>query len=124
VEDVPFAENALGDQCLLRDGEVIRLYAETGSVERTGLGLAAFLAAALADPVDVLALQPLMQLHREGQTLAPGQLVNAYPPFCTEESRHGVSLRPVDAEEQRAFLAELCQQLKPVADGSRIEIDG
>jgi hypothetical protein len=110
-EDVPFAQDAVGDQWLLRAGKVVRLLAETGDLEETGMSFAEFLAAAAQTPIDTLGLQPLMQLQTEGGRLEPGQLLNVYPPFCTEEAASGVSLRAVPAGEQLAFLADLAAQL-------------
>jgi hypothetical protein len=37
--DVAFAEDAVGDQWLLRDGQVLRLHAEHGRVEALGIDL-------------------------------------------------------------------------------------
>ena len=58
-EDVPFAEDALGDQFLLRDGQVLVLRAEDGQIDGTPHGLESWLAAVVADPVGVLSLHPL-----------------------------------------------------------------
>jgi len=44
-EDIPFAEDALGDQFLLRGGSVDRLRAETGAIEVLGQSLFEFLEA-------------------------------------------------------------------------------
>ena len=94
-DDIPFAEDAVGDQWILRGDQVLRLAAETGDVEPLGLGL-----------------HPLLQLHQEGGRLEPGQLISVYPPFCTKESADGVSLRPVPADECHAFLWSLAEQLR------------
>jgi hypothetical protein len=111
ADDVPFAEDAVGDQWLLRGDEVVRLQAETGDLERLGLDVDAFFAAVEADPVETLGLHPLLQLQQEGGRLEPGQLISVYPPFCTKEAADGVSLRAVPALERRAFLADLAAQL-------------
>src|SRR3954452_21405654 len=42
ASDVAFAEDAVGDQWLLRDGEVLRLHAEFGRVEPLGMDLDEF----------------------------------------------------------------------------------
>jgi len=109
--DVPFAEDAVGDQWLLRGDDIIRLLAETGDVESLGLNVDAFFAAVEADPVETLGLHPLLQLQREGGRLEPGQLINVYPPFCTKEAADGVSLRAVPARERHVFLRDLAAQL-------------
>ena len=40
--DVPFGEDCMGDQFLLRDGVTHKLAAETGEVESLGVGLREF----------------------------------------------------------------------------------
>ena len=91
--DIPFAQDCLGDQFLLRDGHVIHLFAETGEIDALGVGLGFFLDKAAENPVDFLAMAPLIQFveHEDGVLLS-GQLLHAVPPFCTEESGSGVSL--------------------------------
>jgi hypothetical protein len=122
AEDVPFAEDALGDQFLVRDGAVLRLRAETGDVEPVAASLEDFFAAVLAAPQQTLELGPLLDFLEAGQHLDPGQLLSAYPPFCAKEAGQGVDLRPIDALERRRFLADLARQLREVPDGGRVEI--
>jgi hypothetical protein len=109
--DVPFAEDAVGDQWLLRGGEVIQLLAETGGIEALGVDLRSFLANVQASPVEALGLHPVLQFRADAGALLPGQLLNVYPPFCTEESAAGVSLAAVSTQERRLFLADLARQL-------------
>ena len=120
--DVPFAQDAVGDQWLIRKEQVIRLAAETGGVDVLPMTLPEFLEAARVDPVDVLGLHPLLQFEEDGGSLQPGQLLSVYPPFCTAEAADGVSLEAVPAEERLDFLADLSRQLPP--DGEfRITFD-
>lgn len=56
-EDVPFAQDAVGDQWLLRDGQVVRLAAETGDIEPAWQSFGGFLQAVEATPIDTLGLQ-------------------------------------------------------------------
>lgn len=123
VEDVPFGQDCVGDQFLLRQGSVIKLAAETGGIEELKMPLMEFLEAVQLDPVGVLGLAPLLQFHEQGGTLLPGQLLNVYPPFCTGESAQGVSLAAVPAQERAAFLSTLSSELKSVPEGSPIEIN-
>ena len=120
-DDVPFAEDCLGDQFLLRDQVVWSLAAETGGMESLGVSLFEFLESVQADPVEQLSLHPLMQFTHEGGSLEPGQLLDAFPPFCTEQSADGVSLRAVPAEERRWFLADLARQVRALPPGSKVE---
>jgi hypothetical protein len=107
--DVAFAQDAVGDQWLLRDGEVLRLHAEFGRVEPLGIDLDEFLARAEVDPVETLGLHPLLRFKSDGGTLAPGELLSVIPPFCFRQSEFGVMLRAVPAPERLGFLAELAR---------------
>lgn len=120
--DVPFGQDAVGDQFLLRDDTVYRLAAETGDIESLACGLFAFLGAAQADPVGYLSLQPLLQFHQQGGTLSPGELLSVYPPFCFAESASGVSLRSVGAMDRLRFLAGLAAQIRGVAEQDKVVI--
>ena len=64
--DVPFGQDCLGDQFLLREGKALRLFAETGEVSETGFGINEFLAKAHAEPVTMLNMQPLLQFRNGG----------------------------------------------------------
>jgi len=119
--DVPFAEDCMGDQFLLRNGVAHKLVAETGEVETIGVGLREFFEAAAADPVEFLSLHPLLQFQQEGGRLEPGQLLAAFPPFCIKESAEGVSLAAISAGERRRFLADLADQLRDLPDGAKID---
>lgn len=110
--DVPFGQDCVGDQFLLRDDIVHRLWAETGELETMACDFNEFLARAVADPVEYLRLQPLLQFQQDGSRLWPGKLLNVYPPFCTKEAAQGVSLRAISALEQLAFLADFAAQIQ------------
>jgi hypothetical protein len=120
ADDVPFAQDAVGDQWLLRGTQVVRLAAETGELEALDHTFTEFLQAVVAAPVDVLGMHPLLQFRSEGGVLAPGQLLSVYPPFCTKESANGVNLAPVPVVERLDFLAELARQLPGDAQAFRI----
>jgi hypothetical protein len=120
--DLPFAEDALGDQFILREGLVSRLAAETGEIEPLNQPLLRFLEAVRADAVGTLGLQPLLRFESEGGILEPGQLLSVYPPFCTKESANGVSLRAIPAAERHASLASFAEQIADLGDGSTIDV--
>lgn len=122
--DVPFAEDALGDQFLVRGGVVHRLRAETGDVESLDVDLAGFDDAVQADPVGYLGLEPLERFRSEGGSLAPGQLLSAYPPFCVAEAAAGVSLGAVSTADRLGFLADFAAQLRDLPEGAAIELRG
>jgi hypothetical protein len=118
---VPFAEDCVGDQFLLRNNDVLRLSAETGHVEEMGLSLGEFLISANSDPIGFLAMEPLLQLQKDHGELPEGHLIHVYPPFCTEEAARGVSLRAVPALELHDFHSELAKALSGSGRQSRVE---
>lgn len=120
VEDVPFGQDCVGDQFLLRAGEVMRLSAETDQVDFFAASLSSFLKAANESPVEYLSLEPLLQLHNEGGFLKPGELIQVYPPFCTKEAANGVSLRAVPVDKLLGFHADFANKLP--RDGSAVNI--
>jgi len=118
--DIPFAQDCVGDQFLLRGEEVLHLGAEDGSMDALSVGLDGFLGMVQADPVEFLSMQPLIRFQREGNELEPGQLLSVVPPFVVRESKEGVSLRAIPAAEVIVFHAELSRQLGDVPNGGQI----
>lgn len=112
--DIPIAEDCVGDQLLIRDGLVWRLWCETGELECLDASFFELLERAEQDPVEVLSMQPLLLHLEEAEPLLPGQLLSVYPPFCTRESRRGVSTRALSALERRRWLADFAAQLRGV----------
>jgi len=123
ADDVPWAEDALGDQFLLRDGVVLRLEAETGRVESLGVDLTGFEQRVRDDPFEYLRLAPLEQFAREGGELRPGQLLSVYPPYCVEESARGVALRAVPAAARLRWLSALAREIGGLADGAALRLE-
>jgi hypothetical protein len=120
--DLPFAQEACGDQFLLRGGLVIRLDAETGEITPLNLTWQDFFDAATAHPIEFLSLQALVRYNSEGGAVAPGQLLSVYPPFCTAESANGVSLKAIPALERIRFLADFAAQIRALPDGAMVRL--
>lgn len=120
--DVPFGEDALGDQLLLRGGEVHRLATEVGDVEALGVDLAGFDAAVRADPVGYLGLQPLEAFRAGGGALAPGELLSVYPPFVVATEDPTRSYRAVPVADRVGFLAGLAAQLRALPDRASVDL--
>ncbi|MBS1797362.1 MAG: SMI1/KNR4 family protein [Acidobacteria bacterium] len=112
--DVPFGQDCLGDQFVLRDGRVRRLSAETDELEDTGLTLNDFLTEAARDPIGFLSLEPLVRFRSEGGKIENGRLLNVYPPFCTKESADGISMASVPMFERIGFLADFSRRIKNI----------
>ena len=121
-DDVPFAEECLGDQFLLRKETVWRLFAETGEMESLEVDFLGFLQEVKREPVEFLGFHPLLAYEKEGGRLAPGQLLAAYPPFCAEEAEEGVTVSAVPTDERRRFLAELASKIRELPDGGQIDM--
>ena len=121
-DDIPFAQDCLGDQFLLRHGSVVRLSAEDGELELLNVDLFTFLANVSQDPIAYLWSQPLLEHIRRGGRLLPGQLLLAYPPYCTRQASHGVALEAVPAREVIDFHAALARQTRDRPDGTSVRI--
>lgn len=111
--DIPFAEDMLGDQFLLRDGRVLRLIAETGEIEEKESSLAAFLERVDSHPEDYLNLS----LTRE---IEPGFLLFAVPPFCIQMDTGGYSLKACPAHEVILIHADIARQIRSVPEGGHV----
>jgi hypothetical protein len=120
--DIPFGQDVLGDQFLLRDDVVYHLHGETGELESLGCDFLGFLEQAQDDPLDYLSLQPMVQFYNDGGRLQPGQLLSVYPPLCVKEANQGISLRAVSAIDRIGFLADFAHQLKSLPDGTHVHI--
>jgi hypothetical protein len=122
IDDIPFGQDAFGDQFILRTGVVYRLSSETGTLASLNCGLFAFIEAVQVNPVEYLGLQPLVKYYKEDGKFEPGQLLNVYPPFCTKEAAEGVSLKAVSFDEQIKFLADFAAKIAHIPDGGQVEI--
>ena len=119
--DIPFGQDCMGDQFLLRDGEVFVLKGESGDVINMRMDFSTFLEEAEANPLTFFQLYPLKQFQSEGGKLEPGQLLSVWPPFISAESRKGVSLKAVPVVDRILFLSDLAKQTSNLPDGSKIK---
>ena len=113
--DIPFAQDQVGDQFLIRDGAVLRLAAETGEVEPLASTIEDFFHRVSED------IEGFLNVGL-GHTMQPGQLLLAYPPFVFQESAAGASLRPIRADKVILVHADLARQIREVPDGGQVEI--
>jgi hypothetical protein len=120
-DDIPLAEDCFGDQYLLRDGSVVRLFAETGEVEAIGGTWAEFLMDVSTNALKFLELNLLRQFETENPPLEPGYALSVYPPFIAKECRNP-SMRPIPALELRAWHADFARQIKNIPDGQKIKL--
>ena len=122
-DDIPFGENSLGDQFLLRAGSVMRLFGETGEIESVGLDLHGFLDLVSENSGELLSLSLLRQFESEYGPLEPGRLLSVYPPLCTREAAAGVSLRAIPTLERIRFLADFASQISSVRDDTTVQFN-
>lgn len=117
--DIPFAQDCVGDQYLLRDGEVVQLFAEMGEVEHLDMNLAEFFQAAKDDPADMLCTDPLELFLESNPRLAPGHLLQVYPPFCCDADER--TLRDMPAEDLLDYHTELSHRLSELPEGAELD---
>jgi hypothetical protein len=122
ASDVPFAQDCVADQYILRERVVHKLEAETGQLSSLGLALPEFFASVQTDPVEFLGMHPLLRHQQDGGALLPGQVLHVYPPFCTKEAANGVSLKAVPVGEALAFLADFSRQISSLAEGESFRV--
>lgn len=123
IDDVPFGEDCLGDQFLIRNRIVHRLSAETGEISSLEISLAVFLEEAQKNPVEFLSLHPLLKFqHDKGCSIKPGELLASWPLFCMAEAGTGVELWAVPALKHISFLAHVADKISKVPDGGKVEI--
>jgi hypothetical protein len=122
ADDLPFGQDALGDQFVWRDGYVWKLDAEIGELKPLKMTLPEFDAAVRADPDEFLALGPLREFQAQGGNLEPGHLLSVIPPFVFEESAAGVNYQAVPVLDRLKFLSQLACELRDVPDGATVRI--
>lgn len=120
-DDVPFAEDALGDQYVVRGAIVHRLSAETGDLKSLDLDMPDFDAAVRADPVGFLSLEPLMEFRAEGKSLEPGQLLAVMPPFVINLEPDQRTRMAVASRQHTEWLADFARATRDVPDGGEIQ---
>ena len=121
ADDIPFAEDAIGDQYVIRDGIVHHLSCETGDVTSREMDIVDFDAAVRANPFEFLVLGPLQQFIDEGGTLQPGELLSVMPPLViNRQSDEPTSVRAIPARERLKWLAMFARKIRDLPDGAQV----
>lgn len=115
--DIPFAQDCFGNQFILRDDAVYRLISEEGRLVNLDTDLQTFFVRSQDDPENFLSLDLWFRFQKGGGRLPPGQLLNVYPPLCTQESTQGVSITPVPMFERIIFLSKLANFIASLPEG-------
>lgn len=118
--DVPFAQNAFGDQYIIRDKVVYRLDTECDEIESLEMGLKTFLKEAQSDPIAFLNLEPLEEYWGQGGALEPGQLLSVMPPFVVAQPDTTHSYRAINMLDRLRFLADFAKQIRDLPDGEAV----
>lgn len=82
---------------------VVKLNAETGDIDGFGCTWEQFLAWVDEEPIERLGIPSDLELK-------VGQLLSAYPPFCTVEGSNA-SLKAIDGIELISFHADFARQI-------------
>jgi len=120
--DVPFGQDFLGNQFLLRDGRVFKLRADTAEVSGLDLDLPHFLDACRHDPVEFLSLHLLAEFHQEHGMLEPGQLVHTMPPLSLRQADAKIAMKPVPVDNAISFLANFARQTQDLPEGTEVNL--
>lgn len=138
TDDVPFAQDYLGNQYILRDEQVMRVNGETGELGAPIPGLIAIGPSGSGEPpplelqVFIEAIQgfdgaldlALLDRYLEaGHHLPPGSLLHVHPPMCSREAAGGaqMTVTTVTARHRLDFLAEVACAVRR-AGASRPEL--
>jgi hypothetical protein len=106
-DDIPFAENAFGDQIFFRNNSVWYMNGETGNIAYYNLNLQEFLALVEEDPLANLNCPLLEPFLANGGVIKPGQLLHAYPPRISNHPTENLTITPVPQEDQLGSLSQL-----------------
>ena len=111
--DVPFAQDALGNQFIIRSDRIFKLNGEKGLLEPLDCTFPELLKALFVDPDKYVQLDHIRHFQEIDGPLEPGELLNAYPPIASRPLREAstISLRPVSIDDQLQYLSELSSSL-------------
>ena len=83
-DDIPFAQDCMGDQYVFKAGSVWHLLTETGELDDLELDFDEFIDEVIEDPIEFLALYPLIEFMESGKELKSGELLVPSIPFSVE----------------------------------------
>ncbi|UOG76602.1 SMI1/KNR4 family protein [Hymenobacter tibetensis] len=123
--DIPFAQDCVGNQFLLRGDAVLLLDTETGELADLEVDFKHFLFGVEKYPLDALGMEPLRGFQQQGGVLQPGQLLSVFPPLCIAINNGKVpELKAATVSERLAWLAGFYQKIKDLPDGQTIRLTG
>lgn len=101
--DIPFAQDCLGDQFIYRAGSIWHLLTETGELDDLELDFDEFVDEIIEDPIEFLALFPLLGFMDEGNELKVGNLLEPSIPFSIETEKD-IKIKAVPVMERLSNL--------------------
>ncbi|OWP64165.1 hypothetical protein CDA63_05405 [Hymenobacter amundsenii] len=115
--DIPFGQDCVGNQFLLRGDAVLFLDTETGELADLDVDFKHFLFGAEKFPLDALGMEPLRTFQQAGGVLQPGQLLSLYPPLCIATNRAAApAAKAVPVARRLDWLADFYRQIKDLPD--------
>jgi hypothetical protein len=115
--DIPIAQNCLGDQFFLRHNIIHLLKSEYDEVENLKIDFIQFI-----EEMNELAPEEIDVRKMQNIILEPGQLINSDPPLALK-SPIGYSFKAIDAIEQIKNLSKLSRLLKKGIDKDLISLN-
>ncbi len=120
--DLPFGQDFLGNQFVLRDSEVWKLRADTGEIRGLDVELAGFFEAVRRDPIAYLRLDLLAEYHDLHGMLEPGELVHTMPPLAMRRDGRKPALKSAPVDNALSFLANFARQIADVPEGEVVNL--
>ncbi|TGE18310.1 SMI1/KNR4 family protein [Hymenobacter elongatus] len=120
--DIPFAQDCVGNQFLLRGDAVLFLDTETGELADLEVDFKHFLFGVEKFPLDALGMEPLRGFQQHGGALQPGELLSLYPPVCIASAERKPKINIQPAADRLAWLADFHRQIKDLPSGQRIHL--
>ncbi|WP_400191388.1 SMI1/KNR4 family protein [Hymenobacter sp. B81] len=120
--DIPFAQDAVGNQFLLRAGKVWFLDTETGQMEPLKVDFERFIVSVERFPNEALDLSAVATFRKVGTYLQPGELLAVYPPTCIQTDGDLMRLTRMPVETRLHSLADLFNQIRRLRPGQKIRL--
>lgn len=120
--DLPFAQDAVGNQFLLRHNQVWFLDTETGAMQNLNVDFSRFVEAVQRFPGEALDLRAVGTFMQAGAALAPGELLAVYPPQCIQTNGEELNLTRMPVATRLDSLANLHKQVIKLKPGQQIRL--
>ncbi|GAB2951847.1 hypothetical protein GCM10027048_16060 [Hymenobacter coalescens] len=122
--DLPFGQDAVGNQFFLRRGQVWFMDTETGEVQSLNVDFRRFIEGVERFPqqaLDLSVVGTFLQLTNGGH-LEPGELLAVYPPSCIKTEGEEFNLTRMPTETRLHSLANLYEQIIRLKPGQKIRL--